>query len=156
MISTGERQRFLSQQPFSPCEERRKSSAACQSQSCQCVRQPFCDESGVGFVAPRAENSTALWSHHSILRSDETWLSEWSGTDPNAKRRSAFQTRVDFPVQIQQCCPVAHECIALTIHFQVHVFDGPAMCEVDLVSLQRQRPNPRSRRSNAGPIGRAS
>jgi hypothetical protein len=26
-----------------------------------------------------AENSTPLWSHHSILRSDETWLPEWSG-----------------------------------------------------------------------------
>jgi hypothetical protein len=25
------------------------------------------------------ENSTLLWSHHTILRSDETWLSEWSG-----------------------------------------------------------------------------
>ena len=36
------------------------------------VRQPFCDESGVGFGAHYlAENSTALWSHHSILRSDE-------------------------------------------------------------------------------------
>ena len=26
-----------------------------------------------------AENSTPLWSHHLILRSDETWLPEWSG-----------------------------------------------------------------------------
>jgi len=26
-----------------------------------------------------AENSTPLWLHHSILRSDETWLPEWSG-----------------------------------------------------------------------------
>jgi hypothetical protein len=43
------------------------------------VRQPFCDESGVGFAAHLAENSTPLWSHHSILRSDETWLPEWSG-----------------------------------------------------------------------------
>jgi len=44
------------------------------------VRQPFCDESGVEFGARRlAENSTLLWSHHSILRSDETWLPEWSG-----------------------------------------------------------------------------
>src|ERR1019366_4151367 len=44
------------------------------------VRQPLCDESGVGFGARRlAENSTALWSHQSILRSDETWLPEWSG-----------------------------------------------------------------------------
>ena len=44
-----------------------------------CVRQPFCDESGVGFAAHLAENSTPLWSHHSILRSDETWLPERSG-----------------------------------------------------------------------------
>jgi hypothetical protein len=44
------------------------------------MRQPFCDESGVGFGARRlAEKPTALWSHHSILRSDETWLPEWSG-----------------------------------------------------------------------------
>jgi hypothetical protein len=40
----------------------------------------FCDESGVGFAAHLAENSTALWSHHIILRSDETWLPEWSVT----------------------------------------------------------------------------
>jgi hypothetical protein len=45
----------------------------------QCVRQPVCDESGVGFGARLAENSTPLWSHQSILRSDETWLPEWSG-----------------------------------------------------------------------------
>jgi hypothetical protein len=46
------------------------------------VRQPFCDESGVGFGARRlAENSTPLWSHHSIPQSDETWLPEWSGAD---------------------------------------------------------------------------
>jgi hypothetical protein len=32
-----------------------------------------------GLAAPLAENSTAPWSHHSILRSDETWLPEWSG-----------------------------------------------------------------------------
>jgi len=38
----------------------------------------ICDESGVGFAASLAENSTALWSHHSFLRSDGTWLSEWS------------------------------------------------------------------------------
>jgi hypothetical protein len=43
------------------------------------VRQPFCDESSVGFGARLAENSTLLWSHHSILWSDETWLPEWSG-----------------------------------------------------------------------------
>jgi hypothetical protein len=44
------------------------------------MRQPVCDESGVEFGARRlAENSTPLWSHHSILRSDETWLPEWSG-----------------------------------------------------------------------------
>src|ERR1035441_2060818 len=39
----------------------------------------FYDESGVGFAAHLAENSTPLWSHHSIPRSDETWLPEWSG-----------------------------------------------------------------------------
>ena len=37
------------------------------------------DERGVGFAAYLAENSTPLWSHHIILRSDETWLPEWSG-----------------------------------------------------------------------------
>ena len=41
------------------------------------MRQPFCDESGVRFATRLAENSTLLWSHHSILRSDETWLPEW-------------------------------------------------------------------------------
>src|ERR1035441_3976274 len=29
--------------------------------------------------SPLAENSTPFWSHHSIPRSDETWLPEWSG-----------------------------------------------------------------------------
>jgi hypothetical protein len=43
------------------------------------VRQPYCDESGVGFGVAGAEKPTALWSHHSILGSDETWLPEWSG-----------------------------------------------------------------------------
>jgi len=44
------------------------------------VHQPVCDEGGVGFVARRlAENPTLLWSHHIILRSDETWLPELSG-----------------------------------------------------------------------------
>jgi hypothetical protein len=39
------------------------------------VRQPFCDERGVGFGARRlAENSTPRWSHQTILRGDETWL----------------------------------------------------------------------------------
>jgi hypothetical protein len=42
------------------------------------VRQPYCDERGVGFAVHFAENSTLLWSHHSVLGSDETWLSEWS------------------------------------------------------------------------------
>jgi hypothetical protein len=37
-----------------------------------------CDESGVGFSAHLTENSTPLWSHHTILRSDETWLPEWN------------------------------------------------------------------------------
>ena len=39
----------------------------------------FCDESGVGFAALLAENSTPLWSHHSVSRSDGTWLPKWSG-----------------------------------------------------------------------------
>src|ERR1017187_1312667 len=43
------------------------------------VRQPICDENGVEFAARLAENSTPLWSHHTILRRDETWLPEWSG-----------------------------------------------------------------------------
>src|ERR1019366_5052158 len=42
-------------------------------------RQPFCDESGVGFGACLAENSTPFWSNHLIRRSDEIWLPEWSG-----------------------------------------------------------------------------
>src|ERR1035437_1991482 len=79
MVSVVERQQILSQQLFSPCVEIRKSPASCQSQSCPCVRQPFCDESGVGFGALLAENSTPFWSHHLIRRSDETWLPEWSG-----------------------------------------------------------------------------
>jgi hypothetical protein len=29
-----------------------------------------------------AENSTPLLSHHTILRSDETWLPEWSSNVP--------------------------------------------------------------------------
>ena len=43
------------------------------------MRQPDCDESGVGFGVAGAEKPTALWSDHSILVSDETWLPEWSG-----------------------------------------------------------------------------
>jgi hypothetical protein len=42
------------------------------------VCQPFCDESGVGFATHLAENIMPLWSHHLVLRSDETWLPEWS------------------------------------------------------------------------------
>jgi len=45
----------------------------------RCVRQPFCDESGVGFAAHLAENSMLLWSHHSNSAECETWLPEWSG-----------------------------------------------------------------------------
>jgi hypothetical protein len=30
------------------------------------------------FGASTAENSTLLWAHHSIRRSDESWLPEWS------------------------------------------------------------------------------
>ena len=78
MILTGVKQRLVSHRPFLPCTELRKSRATCQSRRCQCVRQPFCDEGGVGFVATIAENPTPLWSHHTILLSDETWLSEWS------------------------------------------------------------------------------
>ena len=43
------------------------------------MRQPFCDESGGGFGVAGAEKPTLLWSHQSVLRSDETWLTEWSG-----------------------------------------------------------------------------
>jgi len=50
------------------------------------ARQPDCDESGVGFGVARAEKPTPLWSHHSILRSDETWLPEWSGKLGGVKR----------------------------------------------------------------------
>jgi len=62
------------------------------------VRQPFCDESGVGFAAYLAENSTPLWSHHSILRSDETWLPEWSGNLGGVQRwRSSVARAVNTP-----------------------------------------------------------
>ena len=50
------------------------------------VRELFCDESGVGFGVAGAEKPTALWSRHSILRSDETWLPEWSGKLGGVKR----------------------------------------------------------------------
>jgi hypothetical protein len=30
----------------------------------QCVREPYCDESGVGFGALLADNSMPLWSNH--------------------------------------------------------------------------------------------
>ena len=73
-----EREGVLSQEPFSPWVERRKFSARCQSQWYQCVGQQFCDEGGVEFGAPVAENPMPLWSHYSFLWSDETWLSEWS------------------------------------------------------------------------------
>jgi hypothetical protein len=58
------------------------------------VRQPVCDESGVGFGARLAENSTLLWSHHSILRSDETWLPEWSGNLGGVQRWRSSVARV--------------------------------------------------------------
>jgi hypothetical protein len=56
------------------------------------MRAPaLCDESGVGFAARLAGNSTLLWSHHSILRNDETWLPKWSGDDfPLDFRRSVL------------------------------------------------------------------
>jgi hypothetical protein len=57
------------------------------------MRQPFCDENGVGFVARLAENATPLWSHHSILRRDETWLPEWSGKLGGVPRWRSSVTR---------------------------------------------------------------
>jgi hypothetical protein len=45
-----------------------------------------------------------------------------------------------------------YERIALALHFQVQFFDGLAMREVDLVSLQRQRPDTRAGRGNPGHI----
>ena len=47
--------------------------------SARCMRKPNCDGSGVWFAAHLAENPTLFWSHHSVPRSDETWLPEWSG-----------------------------------------------------------------------------
>jgi hypothetical protein len=50
------------------------------------MRQPVCDESGVGFGVSRAEKPTPLWSRHLILRNDETWLPEWCGKLDGVKR----------------------------------------------------------------------
>src|ERR1035437_159166 len=50
------------------------------------MRQPDCDESGVGFGVAGAEKPTSLWSRHSILGSDGTWLPEWSGKLGGVKR----------------------------------------------------------------------
>ena len=58
------------------------------------MRQPICDESGVGFGTRRlAENSTLLWSNHSILRNDETWPPEWSG-NLGGVQHGAIRSRV--------------------------------------------------------------
>jgi hypothetical protein len=57
-----------------------------------------------------------------------------------------------FRFKFNSVAPVAHERLSLTIHFQDHIFDGLAMREVDLVPLQRQRPNSCSRRSDTGHI----
>src|ERR1019366_8382631 len=41
--------------------------------------------------SPLAENSTPLWSHQTVRRSDETWLPEWSvgmGERSGARSRS--------------------------------------------------------------------
>jgi hypothetical protein len=62
------------------------------------------NDSGKVELALTAENSTPLWSHHSILRSYETWLPEWSGNLGGVQRwrssvargilgQSAFGTR---------------------------------------------------------------
>jgi hypothetical protein len=51
-----------------------------------CGAPALCDESGVGFGAYMAENSTTLWSHHLISRSDETWQPEWSGKQGGVER----------------------------------------------------------------------
>ena len=60
------------------------------------VRQPVCDESGVGFGVAGAEKPTALWSHHSILRSDETWLPEWSGKLGGVERCAVWSRGVSW------------------------------------------------------------
>jgi hypothetical protein len=60
------------------------------------MRQPVCDESGVGFGVAGAEKPTALWSHHSILRSDETWLPERSD-DGNKLCAGAHKAGATFP-----------------------------------------------------------
>jgi hypothetical protein len=71
-----------------------KGSAA--AASARWMRQPFCDESGVGFAACLAEKPTALWSHHSILRSDETWLPEWSGNLGGVQRWRSSVARASW------------------------------------------------------------
>ncbi len=43
-----------------------------------------------------AEKPTPLWSHHFILRSDETWLPEWSGK-LGGVQRCAVRSRGVFP-----------------------------------------------------------
>ena len=78
MILALKRQRFLLQQPFSPCGEPKKFRAPCQSQLRQCVRQLIRDESGAGFGVAGAEKPTPFWSRHPVPLSDETWLPEWS------------------------------------------------------------------------------
>jgi hypothetical protein len=69
------------------------------------VAQPFCDESGVGFAAHLEENSTPLWSHHMVRRSDETWLPEGSGNLGGVQRwRSSFGLRrqASYPERFAQ------------------------------------------------------
>jgi hypothetical protein len=82
-ILTGEKRRLVLQWPFLPCAKRRKFSVTCQSWWCQLV-VPVCAPARLrrerrSVRSHLAENSTPLWSHHSIPRSDETWLPEWSG-----------------------------------------------------------------------------
>ena len=60
------------------------------------MRQPGCDESGDGFGVAGAEKPTALWSHYSILRSDETWLPEWSGKLGGVKRCAVRSRRASW------------------------------------------------------------
>jgi sugar lactone lactonase YvrE len=64
-------------------------------------RSAYCRNQSVGKNSDRSlnsENSTPLWSHHSILRSDETWLPEWSGNLGGVQRwRSSVASGVLGP-----------------------------------------------------------
>src|SRR5450756_122928 len=66
--------------PAGACDARAggKSLVGYHLQALAAWRQPHCEESGVGFVAPTAENPTPLWSHQTDPLSDEAWLPEGS------------------------------------------------------------------------------